>query len=184
MLLRELFKSQQVPDVFKKFPENWREIVKNPMTLQDILEKVDAHCYSSVSDLENDFLLMCANVSIVYTPDSLITLFAVTLRDSFRLVLRATDDVEVAKEKLIESLFKVPICEDSAIDVSRSDLIELQTKLNALVSAGYGKHLSDFISRMLPHKNLNTINLVELPVSVLQALNEEVKSLEHEYIYK
>jgi hypothetical protein len=84
------------------------EMIKQPMDLSTIRNKLDSNAYSSRGEFESDFLLMVLNAYTYNHPDNFVHKFAVELESSFRdLMQRALRDLN---EHLVEER-KIQIAE-------------------------------------------------------------------------
>ena len=177
VLLQDLMKCDNVPSEFKRCSEEWNSVVKSPISIEKILQK--RHEYSGVGELVSDFSLMCSNVSLVHTPQSMVSVFALTLRDSFRLVsqgIEDVDDFENLRRQFIDNVRAIPAGECKENGMPRDELMELQKKLCVLVQAGHGPHFQALLKRLCPHRT-NELDLASLPVSVVRVLSEEADSM-------
>lgn len=178
MLLLDLMKCDHVPHEFKRAPDDWRGIVKCPMSIETMLQRLDG--YNGIDGLVSDFSLVCANVSVFYTPQSVISAFALALRDLFRLTVRGITDVEdfdCVRKQFMDGVLTLPVQEPADEDMTRQDLLQLQEKLTAMVGLGRGRELKDLVMRLLPGREARELDLTTLPISALRALTDELDSL-------
>lgn len=78
----------------------YHEIIKQPMDLSTIRNKLDSNAYSSRGEFEADFLLMVLNAYTYNHPENFVHKYAVELESSFReLMQRALRDLN---EHLVE----------------------------------------------------------------------------------
>ena len=179
VLLQDLMKCENVPSEFKRCSDECNSVVKSPVSIENILQK--QHEYSGVGELVSDFSLMCSNVSLFHTPQSMVSVFALTLRDSFRLVSQGIEDVadfEGLRKQFMENVRAIPTGERNETGMPRDELMKIHKKLCALIQAGHGPHFQALLRRLCPHRqNGNELDLTSLPVSVVRVLSEEADSM-------
>ncbi|XP_065223085.1 protein polybromo-1 isoform X3 [Planococcus citri] len=110
-------KGRQLSVIFNKLPSkieypDYYEVIKKPINLEIISQKLKGNCYESLDDLVSDFVLMFDNACKYNEPDSQIYKDALTLQKvtlQTKLQLREDEDtvpdVPSAVQELLTSLF-------------------------------------------------------------------------------
>lgn len=155
------------------------DIVKNKMTLSIMHEKLLQKEYSSISEFQKDFYLMCSNI-LMYNGTSDASAFALQIRDAFTLLLPSITETHFPEQFRIfqEHITSMRIQRSLPCGMTWDEISDLGARLNAIKDPVILRRIHQWLISMVPHldNSLQNIDLCTLPQSILQGLKQELDS--------
>lgn len=175
-----LLRCATVRDILESFPsECVSDFLKNKMSLEIMHKKLVHSEYSSISEFQNDFYLMCSNI-VMCNGTSSVSAFILEIRDAFTLLLSS-----IAQPSFIEQIHvfqahleSLQVYRSLPCEMTWDEINALGARLNSIKDHKLRRRIHQWLVSMVPRleNSLEGLDLCTLPQSVLQDLKRQLDS--------
>ena len=158
-------------------------VIKNPVSFEIMHKKLYEGQYATLSEFQSDFNLLCANIITYNGTDSKFAAFALELRDAFTILLTSISHPQFKEnlETFKTHIRTLAVPTSFNFGMTWADINTLGERLNRITDPKVRHQINKRLISLAPRlskSSSGTLDLCNLPVSVLQELKQHLVELD------